>query len=399
MNLPLVLDIAIGLIFVYLILSLLASEVQELLATLLQWRAKHLKKSIESLLSGGSEATSKEDDVVGNAKRLVAALYNDPLINTLNHEAKETVETNFRKISNTFDNKKIAGRSSAASYIPSETFASTLLQALELPTLIKKARNSNGELKADLSTIISTYKELKIAAKDEDSDSYKKIKNIYGDIDNEFKHVINSLPEYVPSSVLNSLSVLAKRSQIKVEQIDEELNQFRREVETWFDRSMERATGVYKRNAKGVALLIGFTIAALTNTDTFHIVDRLSKDSAVRAAITQNASQEKNFNDLQVRQRFYKDLESVSLPVGWSGDNLSQQYELRDSVKLNNFNKSLLPLVRIFQVLRMIFGWVITGLAIAMGAPFWFDILGKVVNVRNTGPRPATYTKDQPPSS
>jgi hypothetical protein len=47
MNLPFVLDVAIGLIFVYLILSLLTSEIQELLATLLQWRAAHLKKSIE----------------------------------------------------------------------------------------------------------------------------------------------------------------------------------------------------------------------------------------------------------------------------------------------------------------------------------------------------------------
>jgi hypothetical protein len=42
-------------------------------------------------------------------------------------------------------------------------------------------------------------------------------------------------------------------------------------------------------------------------------------------------------------------------------------------------------------LLRMISGWVVSGLAIAMGAPFWFDLLGKVVNVRNSGgkPRPA----------
>ena len=54
MSLPLVLDVAIGLAFIYLILSLLASEIQELLTTLLQWRAKHLKDSIEVLLAGGA---------------------------------------------------------------------------------------------------------------------------------------------------------------------------------------------------------------------------------------------------------------------------------------------------------------------------------------------------------
>jgi flagellar biosynthesis protein FliR len=46
MSLPLILDIAIGLIFIYLILSLLASEIQELIATLLQWRAKHFPIAI-----------------------------------------------------------------------------------------------------------------------------------------------------------------------------------------------------------------------------------------------------------------------------------------------------------------------------------------------------------------
>ncbi|EFA73985.1 hypothetical protein CRD_00907 [Raphidiopsis brookii D9] len=33
----------------------------------------------------------------------------------------------------------------------------------------------------------------------------------------------------------------------------------------------------------------------------------------------------------------------------------------------------------------MIMGWLVSGFAIAMGAPFWFDLLGKVMNVRNTG--------------
>ena len=47
MNLLFILDIALGLVFTYLILSLLASEILELIATLLQWRAAHLRKSIE----------------------------------------------------------------------------------------------------------------------------------------------------------------------------------------------------------------------------------------------------------------------------------------------------------------------------------------------------------------
>jgi hypothetical protein len=47
----------------------------------------------------------------------------------------------------------------------------------------------------------------------------------------------------------------------------------------------------------------------------------------------------------------------------------------------------------------MLCGWLVSGLAIAMGAPFWFDVLNKVINVRNAGPKPESYSKDQPPSN
>jgi ABC-type transport system involved in cytochrome bd biosynthesis fused ATPase/permease subunit len=41
----------------------------------------------------------------------------------------------------------------------------------------------------------------------------------------------------------------------------------------------------------------------------------------------------------------------------------------------------------------MICGWFVSGVAISMGAPFWFDLLGKVVNVRNTGKAPTSSAK------
>jgi hypothetical protein len=35
-----------------------------------------------------------------------------------------------------------------------------------------------------------------------------------------------------------------------------------------------------------------------------------------------------------------------------------------------------------------IFGWLITALAISLGAPFWFDLLNKFINLRNAGKNP-----------
>ncbi|HEY1872124.1 MAG TPA: hypothetical protein VGG71_13775, partial [Chitinophagaceae bacterium] len=42
--------------------------------------------------------------------------------------------------------------------------------------------------------------------------------------------------------------------------------------------------------------------------------------------------------------------------------------------------------------LTMFFGWIATILAICLGAPFWFDILNKIANLRSSGPKPATTT-------
>ena len=35
--------------------------------------------------------------------------------------------------------------------------------------------------------------------------------------------------------------------------------------------------------------------------------------------------------------------------------------------------------------LKRVFGWLITTAAVSLGAPFWFDLLGKVANLRGAG--------------
>lgn len=139
MTLPFILDVAIGLFLVYLIISLLASEIQELLTTLLQWRAAHLRKSIENLLIGG-EGTKNDETV----KAIVEELYQNPLIKNISQESKEGIEARLREIVRaivTFARKKeklTLTEGNEPSYIPSETFATTLLERLQLPQLVKR---------------------------------------------------------------------------------------------------------------------------------------------------------------------------------------------------------------------------------------------------------------------
>lgn len=484
MNIPLIVDIAIGLIFIYLILSLLASEIQELITTVLQWRAKHLKESIESMLAGNN----LPDEVEG-VKTLTADLYNNPLIGSANHQAQGLLANFFRSITQSigFIYNQITGTpnhfgnaTTGPSYLAAETFATSLLNTIKIPQIVdnlfltrlqkfeveklqevqsvidslemsdetraylnyeyenlsKKFADIVDDYKnqrSDLSTSIDRMAEqlniyiescqvyfpaseitakifvnrmnsIKFISNSEKTALlggwkpsltdmleeirsnrrvYLEIKNITEDKDSAFYQGIENVINGLPKPVKDNLDILVNRSQMKIQNVENGLNQLKQEIETWFDRSMERASGVYKRNAKGVAILLGCFIAVGANADTIYIVNRLSKDSVLRSTITQygnvvvTENPDKNTNDFgPVKAKVEEALQQVALPIGWGSDNIKNQEE---------YASKDIPFV---AGLRRTFGWAITGLAVSMGAKFWFDLLGKIIDVRNAGKKP-----------
>ncbi|MBD2364033.1 hypothetical protein H6G36_23075 [Anabaena minutissima FACHB-250] len=523
MTLPFVLDITIGLVFIYLILSLLASEIQELITTVLQWRAVHLKKSIEILIAG-DVSQSEEDSII----ELVNDLYNHPLIKSVNQEAKGFLTILPRKliwflstlpVKLSLSGKKrtlsIFGISknqqgekhSAPSYIPADTFATTLMETLGIPKLVQKLTESRlmnfayqqlhdvqsiliklGEqsyhaddevckfldnieqdfrqkVEYEFKTIINDYQKdktdliislsrmarsldrfIEIFALDMPDNQFihKALqrlkllrKDIFDDIEqticlqglrpninevvqlmnvgseiqqefiNEFKdkeseayqtfqylcQKLETFSKQLPPSVVDNMATLAKRAQLKAKTTEEGVNILRQEIAETFDNSMERASGVYRRNAKGVALLIGVSIAVIANADTFHIVSILSKDAAIRTAIASNAGQVVQKNSVNsteeiklLREQTNNILEEITLPIGWNKVNLEQQ--------LGSTSNKKNP-VLINSYLTMVFGWLLSGVAISMGAPFWFELIGRVVNVRNSGKRPKSSVKSE----
>lgn len=525
MSLPFILDLAIGLIFIYLILSLLASEIQELITTVLQWRAVHLKKSIEILVAGDT-TKSEEKSVID----LVNNLYEHPLIKSVNQEAKGFLTTLPRKfvwflsslpvkfsLSGEKRTKTIFGytenqegepkskKRSAPSYIPAATFATTLMETLGIPTLVQKLTESRlinfkdeqlheiqkillklqdytsntadekltkfsdslyeeftnkieqgfGKIIEDfqkdkvnlitginrMGLILNRYIEIFQLDMPEDelvkkvleklnflrkdifdnveqtislrglqpsihevvqlintsSDVHKEFENEFKDKDSEayktfafFSENLKEFSKKLPPSVVDNMVMLARRAQTKAKTTEEGVYILKKELEETFDNSMERASGVYKRNAKGVALLIGFGIAIIANADAFHIVSRLSKDTGIRSAIVSNAGQIVQKNSLTdlatVKKQTDQILTEIELPIGWNNINLKQQFNWEPNTPIN----ATVP-----NVLTAISGWILSGLAISMGAPFWFELLGKIMNVRNSGKPPATSAKSQ----
>ena len=484
MNFPLILELAIGLIFTYLTLSLVASEIQEIISTLLQWRAEHLKYSVEKLLSGNIP----ESRAV--AQNLANRLYESSIIQDLNHEARGRIARLFRAVLQKVGvgyrwltrSRNVFGRqTSGPSYIPSEAFAASLLENLQFENIYRlitesrlkkfveerlrfpvnhilndlKASEANEflleaeinqfeqalhqifedfqahrvnltqtidrllgrlddfieaaesvlpenhhlsqtflrrlrylkrniarnleEKSALLNKIEPTIEEL-ISVLDEKSAAYREAISISAQAGGPAKEILERLKSLeLPPQLTNSLFVLAKETQMKLQAADNRVYRFQQEVEGWFDRSMERAGGVYKRNSKGVALLIGIVIAIAFNADTFHITDRLLTDQTVRNSISQMASQteaSRNPEELAqelgvVKEAVGDTLQQLPLPVGRDQIILQMQAEAEETWS--------------FPIRRQYLGWLVTGVAISMGSSFWFDLLKKVVNVKSTG--------------
>ena len=223
----------------------------------------------------------------------------------------------------------------------------------------------------------------------------------------------------LPNSMKESFAILARRAQTRVQHTGNDVNQFREEVAVWFDRSMSRASGVYKRNAKGIGILIGLFLAIATNVDAAFITDRLSNDENLRRVVTEQAISTAKASGLeQARNNTSEALEELALPIGWNPTNFSEQLGCEPDRVSGNMPSdwSQVPssclkeasisvanpvkMMTMFAVrypialLRILFGWLIAGIAISMGAPFWFDVLGKVMNVRNSGGKPPS-TEDQ----
>lgn len=151
---------------------------------------------------------------------------------------------------------------------------------------------------------------------------------------------------------------------------------FRTEIEQWFDDAMDRVSGTYKRWSQGVGLVIGLLLATLLNVDTIAVTSTLWSDAGLRSSITAvaesyqakaMAGQESNANI----QNAVDELDKLKLPIGRSSATIDI-----DGLK--------------------ILGWTITALASSFGAPFWFDILQRLVNLRGAGPKPPRV--DQKPS-
>lgn len=172
-----------------------------------------------------------------------------------------------------------------------------------------------------------------------------------------------------------------RQIELLLEDAGQDLDRFRRSLEGWYDDTMDRVSGWYKRRSQVVLLVIGIGVAGLANADTVEVTTRLWKEDAVRAGIVAEASQAVEAGSAEELQRKLEERGSVidgvkqlDLPIGWNEANgQAKDLDIADGDD---------------STLAWLAGVLITGVALSFGAPFWFDALSKLSRLRISGKKP-----------
>lgn len=313
-----IIEVAIGLVVIYILFSLVGSTITEGIAQILNLRGKNLVKGIERILSSGHESD------------LVNKFFNHPLVKGLDH------------------------------------------------TILKKNRRARPDY-VSYSTFTTVVGDI--------LDFRKKTKEAGGDID----EVLESLPE---GDLKVSLLALFSSAKGRVDAFEDK-------IATWYDESMDRVSAVYKRKAHLITFITAFGLVIFFNIDTLHFGNLLYQNSNMRQALVavgeqmndgdfgemgeapaDTADEEapadgadgeapkdpEDEDDTDVGELFNA-VKDTKLPLGWSADQWEQTQK-------NPLGKLLGLLISLF--------------AISLGAPFWFQVLNRLVNLKSSGIKPPT---------
>jgi hypothetical protein len=326
-------DVAIGLVFLYVVLALVCSTVNEVIATAVGLRARYLETGLMNLLSG---AVAETPAGIATAEEF----YGHPLVQGLirprraPHPAAD-VAAERRGLWSRL--KRLVAKPPYPSYVPSRTFVIAMTDiARDAEKALEKAQGEEAE----------------------------KARKRAADLAAGLERSLASIPNEKLSEALLALYRSAGGDAVR----------FQRATEEWFDDAMERVSGWYKRRVHVILAVIAAVVVVLLNVDTLVAAKVLWRDDAVRAAVVQEANDtaQGTLDDAALENAVKK----LDLPLGWDvsvGDGPTQ------------FPNDALGWV------QKLLGLLLTVAAIQLGAPFWFDLLSKIVRVRGAGaPPPAS---------
>jgi hypothetical protein len=336
MQLDAILEVAIGLVFVWLVISVATLEIQNRISILLDWRADQLEKSILSMLKD---------------ETLVEKFYAHPLVIELSPKDSN---------GNLLRNKQ--GAIKRPGYIPNAAFATVACE------VIMNAGKEGEDIPLDMMSL------------------------------SEMSASMKALAEKNPNLERVNHYLLPKMEKA-VDDMDSKLAEYRKNTEGWFNDVMLQTSNWYKLRSQWIAFWIGLSIAVFMNIDTINVAQKLWQEPTARAVIVAQAQVEAQGNEPGESVSFAT-ARSLNFPAGWTTTSLDTKscrvIDVIDyQVVIHSAGECLavtsLPVLNNgWGILVKLFGYLLSAAAAAQGAPFWFDILRKLVGVK---PQTQTETK------
>lgn len=340
-----VLDVFIGLVFIFLLYSLLATIIQEMIARWLALRSRMLIKALRRMLEDDRDTLVKPGGFTVPAEillffkrflmpvkqgTLLEKFYSHPTIKYLGED-------------------KIFSK---PSYLHAHNFSQTIIHLLRGEEY--DGRNQN---ESDLI----------------------------------FKAIYQNPLRINPQTVRNLKHLFADARQ--------DTYLFKNKLEDWYEETMERASGWYKKQTQFILVIIGFFIAYCFNVDSIAISKILMKDKKAREEMVQLAASR------QAQYAVFIDsLNKNRVTIDTSRTGPSDKYLQETYLRLKADDTAAMDILGLikpgspYQKKELKFwGWLLTALAISLGAPFWFDLLNKFMKLREGGPKPPnTALQDKP---
>lgn len=353
-------ETVLSLILLMLVFSVLVSCVQEGYVSIRKSRGKMLEYAIKEVLNDKFN------------KNFAHLLYQHPQIDLLRKKQGDL-----------------------PSYISSETFSKTLIDLIaqeSIETVYRDAPDHKSMIKEE---------RLKPAAKDQ-----------LEKFDRPVKINMDTPPHAIPLEDRFKLGIeMLHNSELKKLLLSFDANTPYRnapaayltdlqvEIQKWYDGYMDRVTGWYKREVRTNLFVASLIVTLVLNLNFITVSKTIYADSKLREVLTQKAiqlagqdnaidslkakltSEPSNLNDIDIDA-----LLGTSLPIGWKEpipcDKMTGNFSFEKAkcYVRHYITKEI--------SIKNVMGWLLFTLGLTLGAPFWFDVLKKLVNMRNTGITP-----------
>lgn len=371
-----VFETILSLVFIILVFSVIVSCIQEGFVSVMKLRGKMLQYAIREMLNDQQN------------KNFAHLLYQHPQIDMLKQKqtdlpsyissgsfasalidliANESTETIYQKVGDTIQKKEVLKQ-----------------QAIDnSPALKNMAMMSNQPLGDVPPSTIPMIAKFNAGVETLQHSGLKKMLQSFSNISND----ANAL-------MMNGIDDVAK--------LKDEAEKLKSNIEAWYNGYMQRVTGWYKRKVRKNIFVASAIVTLFFNVNVLSLTKSIYTNSSLRGTVVAMASsagadssfvpklQQQFKNDSSLSKIDINAVIGAKLPIGWKIDNRCIQCQGKEGFA------NLWCLIRSGWctfwhqfTFNNVLGWILFVLLLSLGAPFWFDVLRKVVNIRNSGQSPS----------